>query len=143
MKNAMSAFRPLRATAVFSAAIAAGVMLFAATEPAQAFKRGPVMRPMAAQPMIAKPYRAMSDVGYTVTVTDTQTGRVRRHLTGFRNANTSDPGNVEVVLKVLDGRPVHTMRPGKFRVVEREQLQLHTTRPSNFRGVDQVYIPTR
>ena len=118
----MFAFRPTRAVAVLSAAMAS-VMLFAATEPAQAFKRGPVMRPMMAKPMVAKPYGGMTDVGYTVTVTDTQTGMRRRHLTGVRNANAGDPGNVELTVKVLNGRSAPTMRPGKFRVIEREPLR--------------------
>ena len=81
------------------------------------------MRPMMVHPMTAKPYGATTNVEFAVTVTDTQTGRVRRPLTRWRNANTSDPGNVEVVVKVLNGRGVHTTRPGKFRIIQREPLR--------------------
>ena len=108
-----------RAVLMACAALAAGSVLLATTEPAQAFKRGPMMRSTVA-PM---PRGAMTDVGYTLTVTDTQTGAVRRHVRGWRNASTSDPGNVEVVVKVLNGRGAHTTRPGKFRVIQREPLR--------------------
>lgn len=120
------ASRPAPRTVLIAcAALAAGVMLFAATEPAHGFKLGPVMRPMIAKPHgpVARSYGAMSDVGYTVTVTDTQTGMRRRHLTGVRNAHAGDPGNVELTVKVLNATSTPSMRPGKFRVVEREQLQ--------------------
>jgi hypothetical protein len=108
-----------RAVLVAAAALAAGAALLVATEPAHAFKRGPMMRSTVAP----APRGAMTDVQYTLTVTDTETGRVRRHVPRLRNANSSDPGNVELVVKVLDGRGVHTTRPGKFRVIQREPLR--------------------
>jgi hypothetical protein len=108
-----------RAVLIACAALAAGAALLAATEPAHAFKRGPMMRSTVAP----APRGAMTDVQYTLTVTDTETGRVRRPAMRWRNANTSDPGNMEVVVKVLDGRGMHTTRPGKFRVIQREPLR--------------------
>jgi hypothetical protein len=77
-----------RAVLLACAAIAAGTVLLAATEPAHAFKRAGVMRSAIATPA------------------------------------PHSPSNVEVVVKVLDGRGVHT-------------------RSSKFKGIDQVYIPTR
>lgn len=115
------------------AALAAGAALIAATDTANAFPRGGGMRPMMVRPMMARPqvhptnvemtvkvlngrtmhrrYGPMTDVGYTVTVTDTQTGRVHRPLIRSHNGNArQDPFVTELV------------KSGKFRVIEREQL---------------------
>lgn len=72
-----------------ASAIAAGLAIMAATDDANAFGRGGMVRPaigarphaspgnieMVVKVLDGRPMRRHSDVGYTVTVTDTQTGR--------------------------------------------------------------------
>ena len=121
------------------AAIAAAVALIAATETASAFPRGGGLRPMMAHPHVRpanveatvkvldgramhRPRGTMSNVEYTVTVTDTQSGRVNRPLVRSRNAAAGDPSNWEMTVKVLNSPSPVWVRPGKFRVIEREML---------------------